>query len=262
MPNKTCSGLDSKIAVVTGAGRGLGATIARELADRGALVAVVYHRSFQPAKDVVRDIEARGGRAVAVQADVRDAEQCAAMVAEVTDTLGAPEIMVLNATGFPDMLRGPALKHSLDEYTDYLVSHFRASLAPLYAVLPGMTERGRGSVVYISDAFARRTAPKGLGHALPKATVETVMKHLAVELGPAGIRVNAVVPGAVRSDGLERAMADESVAADVRAHIEQIPLGRVAEPEEVARAVAMLASDEFGYVTGAFLPVAGGSIVF
>ncbi|MGW0534423.1 SDR family NAD(P)-dependent oxidoreductase [Streptomyces sp. NPDC003032] len=257
----TDQSLHGRVALVTGAGSGLGVVLAKDLARRGAAVAVHYHSSFDAAKQVVREIEKEGGRAVAVKADLTDQAQADLLVAKVGGTLGELDLLVLNATGYPDVQRGPAVKHTPTQLADNMRAHYLTSMTPVHAALPGMVERGSGSVVYISDTFLRRTTLMGLGHALPKAGVESAMKHFAQELGRSGVRFNTVIAGAVRSPALERALSDESVKAHVEKFMTEIPLGRVAEPEDVANAVALLAGDQLGYVTGAFLPVTGGLLL-
>ncbi|MEV4636627.1 SDR family oxidoreductase [Actinoplanes sp. NPDC049548] len=257
----TKSSLDGKVALVTGSGRGVGAVIARELARRGAAVAVNYRGSAAGAAAVVQDIEQAGGRAFAVQADATDQASVEAMIAEVTERLGPIDLLVLNATGFADVLRGPATKHSVEQLADSMVAQFKASMVPVYAALPSMTARRTGHVIYISDTFPRKVVHSGLGHALPKVPVEAAMKYLALELGPDNVRFNTVVCGAIRSAALERATSDPAVTQKVKEYIAQIPLGRVAEPEEIANAVAVLAGDDLSYLTGVFLPVAGGNLI-
>ncbi|MEU0336047.1 SDR family oxidoreductase [Streptomyces sp. NPDC006193] len=258
----TSTGLSGRVALVTGAGRNIGAVIATELARRGAGVAVNYLKSAKGAHDVVRAIESAGGRAGAYQADVRDAEAVRDMLAAVDKDLGAVDTLVLNATGFEDVLRGPALSHTVEELEEEIAAQFRAAMVPAYALAPQMAERGGGNIVFISAVYPRRTMAGGLGHALAKVSVETAMKHLAVELGPHNVRVNTVIPDVTRSENFERAIKLEHVAAQLDSYIGAIPMRRIAEPEEVARAVAAIVSDDMSYVTGAFLPVAGGNLIF
>jgi NAD(P)-dependent dehydrogenase (short-subunit alcohol dehydrogenase family) len=258
----THSSLDGRVALVTGAGRNIGAVIAAELAARGAAVAVNYRKSAEGAEQGVRDIERAGGRAAAYQADVRDADQVATMIENAERDLGPIDTLVLNATGFDDVLRGPALSHTVDELGEEIIDQFRAAMVPAYALAPKMVERENGSIVFISAIYPRRTYAGGMGHALAKVSVETAMKHLAVELGPSKIRVNTVIPDVTRSEGFERAIKLEHVAKQLDGYISGIPLQRIAEPEEVARAVAVMVSEEMSYVSGAFLPVAGGNLIF
>jgi 3-oxoacyl-[acyl-carrier protein] reductase len=258
----THSSLDGKVALVTGAGRNIGAEIAAELARRGAAVAINYRKSAEGAERGVRRIERDGGRAAAYQADVRDAEQVQSMIDAAERDLGPIDILVLNATGFDDVLRGAALSHTVDELGEEIIDQFRAAMVPAYALAPRMVERKTGNIIFISAIYPRRTLAGGLGHALAKVSVETAMKHLAVELGPDGIRVNTVIPDVTRSEGFERAIKMEHVAKQLDSYIGNIPLRRIAEPEEVARAVAVVAGDDMSYVTGAFIPVAGGNLIF
>jgi NAD(P)-dependent dehydrogenase (short-subunit alcohol dehydrogenase family) len=257
----THSSLDGKVALVTGAGRNIGAVIAAELASRGAAVALNYRNSVAGAEQGVKDIEKNGGRAAAYQADVRDTAQVETMVAAAERDLGPIDILVLNATGFDDVLRGAALSHTVDELGEEMIDQFRAAMVPAYALAPRMVERKTGNIVFVSAIYARRTYAGGMGHALAKVGCETAMKHLAVELGPSNVRVNTVIPDVTRSDGFERAIKMEHVAKQLDSYIGGIPMQRIAEPEEVARAVAVVASDEMSYVTGAFLPVAGGNLI-
>ncbi|MFI6346463.1 SDR family NAD(P)-dependent oxidoreductase [Streptomyces sp. NPDC050560] len=257
----TGTSLKGRVALVTGAGRNIGAVIAAELARREAAVAINYRKSVEGAEQGVRDIRERGGRAGAYQADVRDMDGVRGMVDAVEDDLGPVDTLVLNATGFDDVLRGPALGHTVDELQEEMAAQFRAALVPAYVLAPRMAERGGGNIVFISAIYPRRTMAGGLGHALAKVSVETAMKHLAVELGPQGVRVNTVIPDVTRSEGFERAIKLEHVAKQLDSYIGGIPLRRIAEPEEVARAVASIVSDDMSYVTGAFLPVAGGNLI-
>jgi 3-oxoacyl-[acyl-carrier protein] reductase len=252
----TNSGLIGRVAIVTGASRGLGEHIAVGLARRGASVVINFRSSADAAQRVVERIEQAGGRAFAAKADVGDEGETRAMVDEAVERFGPIDVLVLNAVG--EVLRGPALEQSPTRLAAAMTEHFLQCTVPVYAVAPAMAARGQGSVILISDTFSHRLIPGGLGHALPKVPVETAIRYLALEVGGANVRFNTVISGAIRSEAYERALDNPVVAAKMSTYLEQVPLGRIAEPGEVADVVAALAGDQFGYVTGAALPVAGG----
>ncbi|WP_035847274.1 SDR family NAD(P)-dependent oxidoreductase [Kitasatospora azatica] len=256
------SSLKGKTALVTGSSRGIGAAIAAELGRRGAAVAVNYLSSEAEAQQVVASIEEQGGRAVTARADISDSASTAAMIEQVERELGPIDILVLNSSGFRDVLRGPALKLSVDALVDKMATQAKATLGPAWAVLPGMVERGGGTVILISDGFSRQAAAGAIGHGVAKAPMEAAMKHLAIELGPSNVRINTVIPGPTRSENLMKKWhAKDEFGRTLADVVDQIPLRRVGEPEEVARAVGVLAGDELAYVTGAFLPVSGGQLI-
>ncbi|MGW6907318.1 SDR family NAD(P)-dependent oxidoreductase [Streptomyces sp. NPDC054940] len=252
--------LKGKVALVTGASREIGGAIARELAARGAAVAVNYHRSAEGAAKVAASIEEAGGRAVAIGGDVTDAAQTAEIVAATERELGPVDILVLNTTGFSNHLRGPFLGMEVDALVDNMAAQARAVLRPVAAVAPGMAERGTGAIVFISDSFARTQLVGTIGHGLTKAPMESAMRHLALELGPRGVRVNTVIPGATRSPNLT-VSAKGQHDGKLEPVIQATPLRKIGEPQDVANAVALLAGPETSHVTGAFLPVSGGLLL-
>ncbi|QIS10050.1 SDR family NAD(P)-dependent oxidoreductase [Nocardia arthritidis] len=253
MRNETLTG---KIALITGASRGIGAAIAVELATCGSDIAVNYRSSEAEAASVAREITALGRRALPSRADVTDGDQVKAMVAHAERELGPLDVLVLNTSGSSGVPRGAMMSLEPEELIHHMAVQVRAALLPIYAVVPGMIERGGGAIVFVSDPFARAPREGTIGHALARAPIEAVAKTLAQELGPQGVRVNVVIPGVTRTPSLDWAAkgAFDSMAA-------RIPLRRLGEPEDIARAVAMLASDELSYVTGAFLSVSGGSLI-
>lgn len=241
--------LDSRIALVTGASRGIGAATARLLAAHGAAVAVNYHQSREAAQAVVDDITGGGGRAIAVQADVRDEAQARTMV-EQASSLGPIDVLVLNAAiDFPVT---PFLDFSWDDFRKKLTGEISAAFFTLQAVAPSMVERGSGCIIGISSGLSRQPGPGFSAHSTAKSGLDALMKSLALELGPSGVRVNTVAPGLTITDATAR-MPD----AHKEASAARTPLRRNGQPSDVAEAVLMLAAA--GFVSGAYVPVSGGN---
>ncbi|HPF71497.1 MAG TPA: SDR family oxidoreductase [Candidatus Krumholzibacteria bacterium] len=243
--------LEGKVALVTGASRGIGAACARLLAARGAAVAVNYFSSRAAADAVVADIAKAGGRAAAFAADVRDAAQVGAMVEAVTAQLGPVDTLVLNA--------GPAVpwmavtELSQAAFEAKVLDEMRSFFLPAKAVMPSMVARKSGCIIGISSGLSRYPSFGFTAHTTSKSAVDGLMKSLAFELGPYGIRVNTVAPGLTRTDATAH-MSDEQVQ-----HIANLtPLRRVGESEDVAGMVAALADDACAFVSGAYIPVSGG----
>ncbi|MFG1943317.1 SDR family NAD(P)-dependent oxidoreductase [Nonomuraea sp. NPDC048826] len=237
-----------RVALVTGASRGLGAAIARRLGADGWAVGVNYRSDAAGAAAVVDEIRAAGGRAEAFPADVTDEAATAGLAARVTRELGPVEALVLNATG-------PQPELGVEELTwqaqlDQLTFFVKSPTLLVQACLPAMRERGRGRVIQIGSDVVDRTLPRTSAYTSAKAAQHAMTRCWARELGPYGITVNVVAPGWIpveRHAGLD---ADDYVA--------EVPVGRIGTPRDVAAAVAYLASDEAAYVTGQRLTVNGG----
>ncbi|HEY3992793.1 MAG TPA: SDR family oxidoreductase [Ktedonobacteraceae bacterium] len=248
--------LQGQVALITGASRGIGAATARLFARHGAAVAVNYYASPERAQEVVASIEADGGRAIAVQASVDNPGQIAAMVQQVEQQLGPIDTLVMNAAAVHNnaALFGPFVESSWETYQDVVLGELAGIYHPARIVAPLMIERKRGNLIAISSLIARRTPPGSGSHAAGKASVEALMKVLASELGPHGIRVNVVAPGATET---------EASLGVMRERLQQIsaslPLRRIAQPEDIAGAILLLATDEARYLTGNYLAVGGGS---
>lgn len=244
--------MKDRVVLVTGASRGIGAATAKLLARHGAKVAVNYYNSEAPAREVVKEIEAEGGKALAVKADVTDKEQVIAMVGEVTAAFGAIDTLVLNAgSSFPIT---PFMNFQWEDFEHKVVWDLKATFYPCQAVVPAMIDRKRGCIIVVSTGLSRQAAPGFSAHSTAKSGLDALVKSLALELGPQGIRVNAVAPGLTVTDATAFIPQEEKNAL-----AQMIPLRRNGFPEDVAGAILLLASEEARFITGTYLPVSGGS---
>jgi len=246
------SRLENKVAIVTGASKGIGAAIARHLAEAGAAVVVNYASSKDAAERVVADITRAGGRAVTVQADVGRPEEIQRLFAETKRAFGRLDILVNNA--------GVYEFAPLEDITpEHFHRHFDLNvLAVLLASRAAAAQFGTdgGSIVNISSFASTLTPPQSAVYSASKAAVDALTRTLAKELGPRGIRVNAVNPGMIQTEGVHAAGMD---AGDFRKQLEsQTPLGRIGQTQDVAPAVVFLASPEAGWITGETLVIGGG----
>ncbi len=246
--------LKDRVALVTGASRGIGAAIAKQLAKEGAAVGVNYFSSPDAAREVVQRIEKAGGRATAVRGDTRNNGEVEAMVAEVERTLGPIDILVVNASmSFPMV---PFLDFKWADFEAKLIGEIGSAFHACRAVVPGMVERGHGAVIAISSTLSRHPGPGFSAHTTAKSGLDGFMKSLALELGPQGVRVNVIAPGLTETD------ATAHLPAEMKAGIaQQIPLGRCAVPDDIATMVTFLASDNAAYLTGAYIPACGGLLM-
>lgn len=243
--------LAGKTALVTGASRGIGAACAQALAAGGAAVAVNYFRAREAAEGVVAAISAAGGRAVALPGDVRDATQVQSLVAEASRQLGPVDILVLNAG--PSVPWKPVTELTQAEFEAKVLDEARSFFLPAKAVMGSMIERRRGCIIGISSGLSRYPAYGFSAHTTSKSAIDGLMKSLAFELGPYGIRVNTVAPGLTRTDATAH-----MPEAQVNAIAGMTPLRRVGESGDVAGIVAALADDATAFVSGAYIPVSGG----
>ncbi len=243
--------LNDRVVFVSGASRGIGAATARCLAARGAAVAVNYHRSREQAMAVVADIEQAGGFAMGVAGDMRDADAVRAAVSEVEARMGAIDTLVLNA--HMDCPIARFIDQDWAEFSAKMTHEMQAMFFLCQAVVPGMIERRSGSIVAISSMGARKSVPGFAAQCAAKAAMESLIRSLAVELGPHGVRVNCVQPGFIETD--LTAIFSHEQKCEIA---ERTALLRNGQPDDVGRVVAFLASEASGFMTGACLPVNGG----
>jgi len=244
--------LQGKVALVTGASKGIGAQIALDLAAQGAAVAVNYSASKQGADDVVAKIKANGGKAVAVRGNLSEAAAAKSVVAETVKALGPIDILVNNA-GIYEFA-------PLDEITpEHFHKQINLNVLGLLLVSQEATRHfnpNGGAIVNISSGVSTIKPPGSAVYTATKASVDAITAVLAKELAPRKIRVNSVNPGMIITEGVVAAGFAEG---DFRKWVESItPLGRVGKVEEIGSVVAFLASDGASYVTGETLHVTGG----
>jgi len=244
--------LAGKVAVVTGASKGIGAAIAKALAVEGAAVVVNYASSRAGADKVVVEITANGGKAVAVQADVAKKPDIERLFAETKKAFGALDILVNNA-GIYEFL--PLEKITEDHFHKQFNVNVLGQILATQEAVKHFGSTG-GSIINISSVASTSAPAGGSVYSATKAAVDAVTKSLAKELGPRKIRLNTINPGMVETEGLHSAGMVES---DFRKQIEaQTPLGRIGQPDDIAPAVVFLASPDAGWITGQSLYLTGG----
>ncbi len=247
--------LDGKVAVVTGAARGIGKAIARVLAVQGARV-VVADMLEEEGQETVKEIVHDGGRAKAVAVDVTDLDQVRDMVRRTKDTFGSVDILVNNA-GWDKML---LFTETTPELWDKIIAvNFKGVLNCVYAVLPDMTKRKQGRIISIASDAARVGSTGEAVYAGAKGAVIAFSKSIAREVARYQVTVNVVCPGPTPTPLVEAMLNESELAKKVFPSMEKIiPLRRMGSPEDIAAAVLFLASDEAAFVTGQTLSVSGG----
>lgn len=244
-----------KIAIVTGGARGVGRATCLQLAGQGAKVVVCDGtRHGQDADSVVSEIVARGGEAVSMQADVRSAGEMGKLAGDVISAFGRIDVLVciarvgVNAAAFAEL--------SWERFERQLTDELKAAFAPTKAVIPAMMAQQSGRIVYLSGTEGKDPTPQYIAYGTAKGGLDAFARYIAQEFGPYGISANVVAPGFVRFD--ERFEISEEEARVVGSFT---PLGRIADPEDVAEVIAFLASDGARFLTGTYTPVTGGLVM-
>ncbi|HWO43654.1 MAG TPA: glucose 1-dehydrogenase [Candidatus Eisenbacteria bacterium] len=244
--------LAGKVALVTGASRGIGAAAAKRLAQGGAAVVVNYLQNREKAEAVLREIESASGRGLVVQADVTRKDDVEAMAAAARDRFGRIDVLVNNAY-FPFTV-GPLHELSWDCVQQAVDHELAAFHHCVQACLPGMVAQKAGRIVVISSRLAQQPLPKMGAYAAAKSALESMAETMAIELGPLGINVNVVTPAFTLTD------ASMIMPEEFRERVRQTrPLQKHLYPEDVAGAIAFLASDEASMITGSHILITGGS---
>jgi enoyl-[acyl-carrier protein] reductase III len=244
--------LAGRLALVTGGSRGIGRTIAVDLARRGADVAFSYLRNEDAAAETAALVEAEGRHAVALQSRVDAAEAVASLVDRAVEGLGGLDLVVSNAAS--GVIR-PALEVTERHWDWTLDTNAKALVLLAQRATPHMDARGGGAIVALSSLGSFRVLSNYVLVGISKAALECAVRYLGVELAPRGIRVNAVSGAVVHTDALDHFPNREQMLADGRA---RTPAGRMLEPQDLANAVAFLASEEAAMIVGQTLIVDGG----
>ncbi|MDD1501197.1 3-oxoacyl-[acyl-carrier-protein] reductase [Lysinibacillus sp. CNPSo 3705] len=245
--------LEGKVAVVTGASRGIGRAIALKLADEGAKVVVNYSGSQAKAEEVVATIQENGGEAVAVQASVSKTDEVSALMDAAVKTFGSLDILVNNAGITRDNL---LMRMKEDEWDDVLDTNLKGVFLCTKAVTRQMMKQRAGRIINISSIVGVAGNAGQANYVAAKAGVIGLTKTTAKELASRNILVNAIAPGFIETEMTEQLPEDIK-----QGMLTQIPLAKLGQPEDIAKAVAFLASDDANYMTGQTLHIDGGMVM-
>lgn len=243
----------TRVAVITGGSRGIGAATAVEFGRLGYAVVVGYHSRRDAADAVVEAVGAAGGRGLAVAGDMRVREEAAGLIRAATETFGRVDTLVCNAA--TPITRAAFADLDWTDFAAKVTSELAASHHVTQHALPVMREQHYGRLVYVSSRQAESPgAPGMIAHGTAKGALNTFARYLACEEGPHGITANVVAPGYVHTDA-STAVGTAGFEAGIAA---RTPLGRVAEPADIGRVIALIGSENSGFATGILVPVNGG----
>jgi len=245
--------LAGKVAVVTGSGSGIGKAIAERLAQEGANLVVDYRDHIEEAQDTVDKIAAAGGKSVMVQADVTNLADCTNLIEQAWQQLGSCDILVNNA----GVEKGADFWDVTEADFDFVMNvNLKGAFFLTQAFVRKLRDAKKpGSIINISSVHEDMVFPHFATYCASKGAMRMLMRDLAVELGPLGITVNNIAPGAISTPINAKMMADPK---ELQPLLNNIPLGRLGKPEEVAGLAAFLASDDAAYVTGSTYVIDGG----
>ena len=245
--------MEGKVAVVTGASRGIGKAIAVKLASKGATVVINYNGSRERAEEVKNEVESAGGKAVIIQCNVADFDACKEFIETVIKEQGRIDILVNNAGITKD---GLLMKMSEEDFDAVLDTNLKGAFHTIQAVSRQMLKQRSGRIINMSSVVGILGNAGQVNYAASKAGVIGITKSAAKELASRGITVNAIAPGFIDTE-----MTEVLSDAVKEAAATQIPLGKFGKPEDVAKAVTFLASEDAGYITGQVIQVDGGMVI-
>ena len=246
--------LEGKVAIVTGASRGLGRIFCLKLAEEGAKIVAATQKNIAGLEETVKEIKAMGGTAIALQVDVTQEEDTLRMARETVEKFGRIDILVNNAAFYYGISRKPFYEIDPAEWDRVMEVNVKGPWLCTRAVFPHMKEQGEGSIINLSSEVFFTGSRNFVHYVASKGGVIGLTRSLAIELGPHGIRINAVAPGFTDTEASRLLVPDMEKKYDTSS----TPLKRLEKPEDLAGAVAFLASDDSAFITGQTILVDGG----